>query len=83
MVLTLLAVGFLLCALLAVVRTPEEPGRSRIAVVVAAALATPALFVLVLILKDGSRDATMGELAAVAIYTVILSVASSIVTENH
>lgn len=82
-VFVLFAAGFLICALLAVVRRLEEPSRSRMAAVLAVALAIPALVVLALILKDGSRAATTSELLVVAIYTGLLSVVSSFLAKRR
>ncbi|PZR04982.1 MAG: hypothetical protein DI525_05565 [Corynebacterium kroppenstedtii] len=71
------------CAGLAGIRTPEEPGRSRIGAFVAVLLAIPAVIVLVLIAKDGSKPASIGELFGVAGYAFIVSVSGGYLLEKR
>lgn len=82
-VFALFAIGFLICAGLAAIRTPEEPGRSRVAATVAIFLAIPALIVLALIAKDGSQSASTGELIGVAAYAFVVSVSGSYLLEKR
>ncbi|WP_426706585.1 hypothetical protein [Corynebacterium auriscanis] len=82
-VFVLFALSFLACAGLAAIRTPEEPGRSRIGALVAMLMAIPAVIVLVLIAKDGSEPASIGELLGVAGYTFVVSVWGSYLLEKR
>ncbi|KAB1501409.1 hypothetical protein F7230_09290 [Corynebacterium sp. 320] len=80
---TVFAVSFVICAGLAAIRTPEEPGRSRIGFIVAIFWLFPALIILVLILRDGSRSAPLGELIAIAVYALIVSSAGTYALEKR